>query len=311
MREITIIIPVYNMQEYIRETLISLDNQRYKNFNIIIIDDGSKDSTRTIINDYMLSSSLKILYEYQDNKGVSSARNRGLDLCKTHFLFFLDADDTLPNYSLESFAKYDETFDVIAGYTEKKYVEKKDDIKTHEGINYLLKDYLFRNTKYQFCSFLYKKDIIDKYSIRFSEDLKYGEDEEFAWKYLCHCRSAITLDVNIYNYRDNPNSASHNLSMSRTQVIDTMVRVGEYYASYNHPFTIFIKKYGIPRAKLSVLKQFAINDKKDFFNKLSNSNIYNFSVLSMLKFPDMRIKIAAFTYFISPYWFYKLLRKNH
>lgn len=306
--KITVIIPVYNMQSYLKEALLSLEHQKYKNFEVIIVDDGSTDNSRVIIDDFKKSSTLRIAYYYQSNKGVSAARNYGLDLCQTNLVCFLDADDTLPEYALELYARYEKEYDTVVGYTSRTNKTNENINKTHDGVDYIMNDYLFRNSKYQFCSFLYKKKILDDFSIRFSQDLKYGEDEEFTWKYLCHCKTALTIETDVYFYRDNQQSASHNVSFKRTQVIDTMIRVNSYFRMEHHPFANKLEKYGIAKAKLSILKQFSEQRMKDMYKLLVESTKYNYSMIPLLGFPDIRIKIASGLFLLSPSLFYKIVR---
>lgn len=305
---ISIIIPIYNAEKYLSECFDSLQKQTYSDFEVVCVNDGSKDNSAQICKGLCTLDS-RFIYIEQENGGVSKARNKGLEEAKGDWICFLDADDTLPDYALELYMRYAKQYDVVAGYTSRSLSAKtlNEDLCTHEGMTYLLQNYLFHNTKYQFCSFLYKKSILDSYSVWFSEDLKYGEDEEFTWKYLSHCCSGVSLDVDLYNYRNNITSASHNVSFTRVQVIDTMIRVNSYYKSINHEFADIIYKYGIPRAKLSILKQFAVNKQKNLYSKLSKSCNYDYKLRSLLFFPDIKIKLATLVYLISPQLFYKLL----
>lgn len=307
---ISIIIPIYNAEKYLSECFGSLQKQTYVDFEVVCVNDGSKDNSAQICKEFCAFDS-RFKYIEQENGGVSKARNKGLQTVKGEWICFLDADDTLPDYALELYMRYTEKYDIIAGYTSRSLSEKslKKHLRTHRGITYLLQDYLFNNTKYQFCSFFYKKSILDSYSIRFSEDLKYGEDEEFAWKYLSHCSTGIALEVDLYNYRDNITSASHTLSFARVQVIDTMIRVSSYYRLNNHEFAGMLYKYGIPRAKLSILKQFAANKQKELYLMLSCSSEYDYKLLSLLTFPNTKIMVAALVYLLSPKLFYKLLSR--
>lgn len=305
---ISIIIPIYNAEKYLPECFESLQKQTYADFEVVCVNDGSKDNSAQICKEFCALDP-RFIYIEQENGGVSKARNKGLQIVKGEWICFLDADDTLPVYALDLYMRYAKKYDVIAGYTSRSLSEKTldENLSTHEGMTYLLQDYLFNNTKYQFCSFFYKKSILDSYSICFSEDLKYGEDEEFAWKYLNHCSAGIALEADLYNYRDNITSASHTLSFARVQVIDTMIRVSSYYRSNNHDFADTLYKYGITRAKLSILKQFASNKRKDLYSMLSCSKEYDYKLMSLLTFPDTKIKIAALVYLLSPKLFYKLL----
>lgn len=306
MAKLSVIIPCYNMGKYILDALKSLEEQTYKDFDVIIIDDGSNDESRDVIEDFKCHSSLTIHYYYQDNAGVSAARNTAIEKSSSEYLFFLDADDTLPTFTLSILMSDANKYDVSAGYVLKGVSCDKKNYNRKNGIENLMNEYLFNNIWYQFCSFLYKKEIVDLYSLRFSEDLKYGEDEEFAWKYLCHCKTAVINCLNIYNYRDNPTSASHNVSFLRTQCIDTMMRAANYFDSFHNPFGWQLKNMGVPRAKLAILKQFAMCGQYNLYKQLRNSDKYNMSLFSLLKFPDLKIRIAAFVYCISPSLFYKL-----
>ena len=101
------IIPVYNSDKFIRKTLDSLYNQTYKNFEVIVIDDGSTDDSKKIIHEYLRKGHDK--YYYQKNKGVKKlceTINHGLKLSKGDLVTMLPSDDYWPNYRLESQIKY-------------------------------------------------------------------------------------------------------------------------------------------------------------------------------------------------------------
>ena len=92
MELISVIIPVYNSEKYIEETILSVCKQTYENLELLVIDDGSTDNSATIIKNLSIKDS-RIFYHYQDNAGVSIARNKGINLANGEYLFFLDSDD--------------------------------------------------------------------------------------------------------------------------------------------------------------------------------------------------------------------------
>jgi glycosyltransferase involved in cell wall biosynthesis len=94
---INIIIPTYNRELTIKRAIDSVLNQTYTNFKLIVIDDGSSDNTKQILDSYKN----KIIYYYQENKGVSSARNKGIKLSKGEYIAFLDSDDEWKKNKLE------------------------------------------------------------------------------------------------------------------------------------------------------------------------------------------------------------------
>ena len=96
---VSVILPAYNASRYLQEAITSVMDQTYSRWELIIINDGSDDDTEQII---LANSDPRIVYIRQDNRGVSAARNRGLELMRGDYFCFLDADDVLPSRSLEA-----------------------------------------------------------------------------------------------------------------------------------------------------------------------------------------------------------------
>lgn len=119
--KISVIIPVFNGEKYIKEAINSVLEQTFQGFEIIVIDDGSIDRTEEIVKSFL---SDKIHYEKQINKGVAAARNRGVELAKNDWIAFLDADDLWVNDKLElqinAFLN-NQTLDIILGQVEHFY----------------------------------------------------------------------------------------------------------------------------------------------------------------------------------------------
>lgn len=101
MPKISIIIPTYNCSDCIADALNSILKQDMEDYEIIVVDDGSKDNTNTIMTSYMRNFPEKIKYFYQENQGVSSARNKGIKESKGEYIVFLDADDLILPGSLK------------------------------------------------------------------------------------------------------------------------------------------------------------------------------------------------------------------
>lgn len=97
---ISVIVPVYNVENYLRECLDSIINQTYQHLEIILIDDGSTDSSGNICDEYAKKDS-RIVVAHRDNKGVSGARNVGIELSKGEYITFVDSDDAIHEKFLE------------------------------------------------------------------------------------------------------------------------------------------------------------------------------------------------------------------
>ena len=92
MVDVSVIIPVYNVGKHIRRCLDSIIKQRYPNYEIILVDDGSTDESGKICDEYALHNN-KIRVFHQENRGVSEARNKGLNVAKGKYIIFVDSDD--------------------------------------------------------------------------------------------------------------------------------------------------------------------------------------------------------------------------
>ena len=111
---ISVIIPLYNKEKSISSTIESVLSQTYKDFELIIINDGSTDKSEEIIRKYLNDSRIK--YYYKTNSGVSSTRNYGINIAKGEWILFLDADDELSINGLNSLSKFTEyNVDIISG----------------------------------------------------------------------------------------------------------------------------------------------------------------------------------------------------
>ncbi|KWX89396.1 hypothetical protein AMQ83_00860, partial [Paenibacillus riograndensis] len=96
---ISVVIPLYNVEKFIGKCLDSFRNQTYKDFEVLVVDDGSSDKSALIVSDYINSGDLNIKLIKQNNAGVSAARNKGIDEASGDYLCFVDADDLIaPEY---------------------------------------------------------------------------------------------------------------------------------------------------------------------------------------------------------------------
>ena len=98
---VSIIVPVYNNEKYLRQCLDSITNQTFKDIEIILVDDGSTDNSASICEEYAKEDS-RVVFIHSENKGVSNARNIGIDKSKGKFIMFCDSDDWLENDYIES-----------------------------------------------------------------------------------------------------------------------------------------------------------------------------------------------------------------
>ena len=189
MDKISVIIPVYNVEKYLRRCLDSIINQTYKNLEIICIDDGSPDNSINVLIEYSNRDN-RILIKRQKNMGLSEARNTGIKISTGKYLIFVDSDDWLPLDAIELLCKKieKENSDVVIGGRITISDSKKENfIPTAKDINFTFEEYLeYSMKKKEFRAVawgkLYKKEIIEKNQLEFPKGLLY-EDLLFTFKY--------------------------------------------------------------------------------------------------------------------------------
>ena len=221
---ISIIVPVYNVEKYLPRCLDSISSQTYTNWECILVDDGSKDSSGTICDEYAKKDS-RFIVHHKKNGGVSSARNHGLEQMKGEWCTFVDADDILMTNALEVYMSHltDDVDSVIASYImvdNALQTLAKSDVEFHDIINYesALKDFYKSNLK-MFNSYIWDRffrgSVIKNNKLRFNEQIYIKEDGLFIVEFLCASkRNAYQTSDVVYYYVQNESSVMNNLTES-------------------------------------------------------------------------------------------------
>ena len=205
---VSVIVPIYNVEEYLEECLESIRNQTYTNIEVILVNDGSTDGSREICESYC-EKDIRFRLINQENQGQSVARNRGFKESIGQYIMFVDSDDVVNTDVLEVLLPYMKTdVDIVeCEMTREKEAFFLNKIPTivFEGNSKeaILNCIAFRAVK--FCAFtkLYRREIVEK--IPFLEGYIY-EDVFTGINYLKHIRKIIVVDYIGYYYRVRPNS---------------------------------------------------------------------------------------------------------
>lgn len=197
--KISIIVPVYNTEKYVEDCIRSVQNQTYPDFELILVDDGSSDSSGAICDRYTVDSRIKVLHK--PNGGVSSARNTGLKAVSGDWLMFLDSDDTIDADCLKQCLQkcVDDDLDMLQFYNTRFGINKHN-IGKH-NMPLLSDDFLkIRHNVWIGGSFI-KREIVAKNRIVFDENLKLAEDQIFILKCIYCSRRIEIIDKILYMYR--------------------------------------------------------------------------------------------------------------
>lgn len=260
---ISIIIPLFNSSHTIVSTLDSLKCNKLGTFEVIVVDDGSTDNGYDVVREYIKNSKMTINIIKQFNHGVSSARNFGIKVAQGDYILFLDSDDLLADFYLDylcnilSSSHYDTIASLRTTEINKISTFNKNFKQKNLSPNDLLEEYTYSKKRLGFTTFLYRKSILTNMNIAFKEGSKYGEDIEFATKYLANCKTALLINGYSYYYRLVRNSTSRMMTFQQTDVIDSSIRASEYLNEINHPFFDEFDKYMVSRAIFSCAHRFA------------------------------------------------------
>lgn len=229
-KKVTIITPIYNNEQYLGECINSIINQTYENLQIILVDDGSTDGSGDICDAYASKDSRIVVY-HQQNRGVVTARNVGIENAAGEFIAFVDSDDTIEPHFVEFLLNYIGDCDCIsAGIAQE--LKSGSILKRHD--NYA--EGIYKNEKYQdivsamlcfeevtyiqyvipfIVNKLYRTRHLKRIYTKLPTDLTFAEDIVFTCANLLNCKSMVVSHECLYHYRYRETSAVHQINKKR------------------------------------------------------------------------------------------------
>lgn len=287
MDKVTVIVPIYNVEKYVRQAIESTINQTYKNLEIILVDDGSTDSSKQICDEYKEKyDRVKVIHK--ENGGLSDARNAGLEECTGKYIMFLDSDDFLEPDAVENM--YNEIVKKDADYVIGNYINTTEegekwekpvfDLEKYKPFKLDINDYKnsFFVMNSSVCNKIFKKEFIEKLNIRFKVGLP-AEDAIFTTYCFIHSEKVYYTPCIVFNYRQrNGGSISSSCSMKYFEGINRAYRV--IYENFRDNNSLGYYRY--------------------FYAKSMNYTIYKF-IDSVLLSDEERVKVLT-----DMLWFYKL-----
>jgi len=318
----SIILPVYNASKTIARTLDSIVNQTFKDFEVIIIDDGSNDDTAKICFKYA-ETDKRFRYYFQQNNGVSSARNKGIELSNGEFVAFIDSDDIYKTTYLETFntliCTYPDYDNYWCRYTTRSDITQTD-IGTFSTIEYLKSDVPYLHSIVLDAALwnkAYKKSIIVEHSIKLPEDISLGEDLIFNYHYLDETNGKILLCENeLYVYTVNQDSSLD--SKYREDLYEIQLRLlseaKHYYDKWevsNDSKTLYYNSiyFSLEKVLYNVYRKECILSRKEK-NRLNNQIIGSAEFQEALKLCNCRIHpLYRFGYKIKSWQFIDFLNR--
>lgn len=303
---VSIIIPAYNVSNYIGKTIDSCINQTLKTIEIIIINDGSVDNTQDIIDRYKKKDD-RIVSFTQKNKGVTKARNFGLEQSKGEYIFFLDGDDYIAIDALKimynSAKKHAADF-VVGDFTViYENGEKKErrffDFGCVNNLKFL--QYCFFNNDFYFTGRLIRSSFLKSIKLSIPTNITYGEDNVAIVQIGYQLNKAVKTNNNVLFYVQRPNSVTNRLSLTdlreRGKAYIFLLKYAKenmFYSELESEINLYFLRqiyYGI--ATGYVEKEIAIYclKKLDIRNKYFVQNL-GFKQMSVLLIASLNLKLT-------------------
>lgn len=312
---ISIIVPIYNVEKYIRKCINSIINQTYKNLDIILIDDGSPDRCGKIIEQYSQNDK-RIVCVHKKNGGLSDARNSGLDIAKGEYITFVDSDDFIANDFIEKLydcIKKNKTLISQCGiaYVDdcdnlgKKIIPSKNLVEKYEYLKEMYNeehstDYVVVWNK------MYHRSIFNK--LRFPVG-KIHEDEFTTYKFIYFQDKVTFTNDTIYFYRQNDDSITRKkFNIKRLDCLEALEERIIFYKSHNEEELInYTKKHYLHILILNYmkLKKYYLNEKNKR-KKIVMKFKKNYDKKINLNFKE---KIKFFIFKLNPEIFYLVFKK--
>lgn len=297
---VSIIIPVYNIEKYIKECVTSVLVQSYKNFEILLVDDGSKDKS-SIICDELANLDNRVKVIHKKNGGLSSARNAGIKASKGNYIAFIDGDDYWDDkYFLEGVVKcLDESKADFISFGLKKYYENENFIQDSKyifdrnliDVNDKKKtlDYLISNNLYisSAWSKIVKRDIIISNNLFFREGIL-SEDIDWSARLLIYADKIDVIDRSAYIYRYRQNSISKSLGRKNIEDLISNIEKSILYIPKNNELKYEYMSYiAFQYLTLMIVPNYVHED-------LPTETIYKIKELKYLLKYDLNKKVHKF-----------------
>lgn len=236
MTAVSVIVPVYNVIDFLPQCIESILMQTHEDFEVLLIDDGSSDGSELVCDDYA-NRDFRIKVIHQENRGVSSARNTGLAHATGEFVLFVDSDDFISTNMLESMLERILTTNAdIAECSYCKYKSQSEcrNVLRRYGVITGTKNIIDRNLACEISVMiwnkLYKRSVITK---QFVEGENY-EDILFTAQVLCNCHRIVSTEKVLYFWRQRKASITHSeISASRYTAMEHFMQRARLYREHN------------------------------------------------------------------------------
>lgn len=289
MPKISVIIPIYNIANYLPKCINSILNQTFEDFELLLIDDGSTDDSVKICNSFA-KVDRRVLVVQKENGGVSSARNLGIKKATGEYIAFIDGDDYVSSDYLEKLIKPHSDLCICGGCYAKpdgsvlnELYPINDDISLISDEKILC--WFEKGLMYSVWGRLFRLSIILDHNILFDENTTRGEDTIFMFRYIDYCKKAVFLSEKLYFYVKyvNEGSSSGRLNMANVKALNHLDNyIDHWLKQHKQKSDLFYSCDYWTKAEL-----------KDYYMLVFNNTTYSFS--ERYKWNKLFLSLPLFT----------------
>jgi len=310
---VSVILPIYQVEDYLFESINSVVKQSFKSFEVILVNDGTKDASVKIALDILKKREINYTLINQENKGVASARNIGIKNCKGDWVICIDPDDVVDSNILKRMYNFaiSNNLDVVCcnhqtvgiGNINKKALIVGQDQLIEQC--HILNQFLKRERKIISPGMLIKVSFIEKNNLYYNENIGFSEDQHFIWRVLLTADRIGFLNDRLYNYLIRSNSIMS--SSAEDKIIsgfDEMKKLSSEITKSKK-----LQKYLLPRWVIGALHSSARMMNYKQFYELAKKMQFKKCAIKLFTFPDIRIAILSLILVLNPSLFYKISNK--
>lgn len=312
MPKVTIIIPVYKVGKYIENSMRSVVSQRFKDFEVILVDNNTPDDSIEIAERILKPSGIEYRIVKQCIQGLPAARNMGIAEAKGEWIVSIDPDDTISEYFIEKlydcainsnldfiFSKYDEVGeDSLFVFPE----EAMDIPVEYYDRDYVLANLLTRRLPLMVSNMFFRKATFDNLNLKFDENVILGADLICLWKIMINTKKIAYLNKKLYNHFDRPGSL---MTAPSQKKIDSNLAGYVRLCSYIEEFyTKEFSQWVYAREVYAILSTICIWGTKKLFNENKERYYRKKEYLSMKNFPSRIIRKMNWMLFYTPNIFF-------
>ena len=318
--KVSVIVPVYGVEKYIEKSIVSIIEQSYRNIEIVIINDETKDSSIEIAKEILSKSCVEYRIIDEKNKGLPGARNNGILNCSGNYVCFIDPDDIISSNHILNMVEFAEKSHLKVVFSDFEMTteccrEGKDVSKGTSCVysqRELFDFFVKRKPAIHCCSLLIDRELLSD-NLLFNEKLRYGEDVEFMWRLFSTIDKIGRIREKTYKYLIRSNSIMTTIGIERGEIFlrefkTTISRLSSIYPDNKDLYEIVYF-----RTMLGWLNSVAKTSSYELFEKCLNLVPINKMILSLKCFPDVRVRGLITILRISKklfYQFHRIGKKN-